>query len=82
MLRYNPGDVIIFRSPYLFHGVSEWTPGPMISQDSYTPGRVAWVHFTHSDVHEKLKDKPPGFFRKGGWLEVGMSAEDDDIHVF
>lgn len=83
-LAYNPGDVVIFRSPYLFHGIGKWTPGPMVPQDKCTPGRVSWVHLTHRDVHEKLKDKPKGFFRKGGWTGVGITAGYDDemVHVF
>jgi hypothetical protein len=81
---YNPGDVVIFRSPYLFHAISKWVPGPMMSPDKCTPGRVSWVHFTHADVHEKLKDKPKGFFRNGGWLGVGVTAQHDEdlVHVF
>lgn len=71
LTRYNPGDVVIFRSRYLFHAISHWTPGPMVQEDKCTPGRISWVHFTHADVHEKLVDKPIGFFRNGGWVDLG-----------
>lgn len=68
MFRYNPGDIVIFRSPYLFHGISQWEPGVMLPDHTCTPGRVSWVHFTHANVVEKLKDKEPGFFANGGSL--------------
>lgn len=43
----------------------------MLPEDACTPGRVSWVHFTHADVHNKLVDKPPGFFLSGGQFEGG-----------
>jgi hypothetical protein len=63
--------VVIFRSPYLFHGIGHWQPGPMLPYHTCTPGRVAWVHFTHKDVHMELENKPTGFFAAGGWTIVG-----------
>jgi hypothetical protein len=41
LTRYNPGDVVIFRSRYLFHAISHWTPGPMVQEDKCTPGRIS-----------------------------------------
>jgi hypothetical protein len=43
-ISYRPGDIVIFSSPYLFHGISHWEPGPMLSHHKCTPDRVAWVH--------------------------------------
>ena len=57
-----PGDIVIFRSPYLFHAIEKWKPGPMLPHHTCTPGRVTWVHFTHSDVHVKLVDKHALYF--------------------
>jgi len=68
VVRYKPGDVVIFRSPYLFHAISRWSPGPMVEKDKCTPGRVSWVHFTHASVHDQLEDKEDGYFRTGGQM--------------
>jgi hypothetical protein len=65
--RYNPGDIVIFRSPYLFHAISPWTPGPLLPEHTCTPGRVSWVYFSHADVVNVLADKKEGWFAEGGW---------------
>lgn len=65
--RYKPGDIVIFRSPYLYHGIGPWEPGPMLPGHTCTPGRVSWVHFTHEDVVEHMVGKEPGYFAKGTW---------------
>lgn len=64
--RYAPGDIVIFRSPYLYHGISPWIPSPMVPSNTCTPGRVSWVHFTHADVVEKLWNKPANYLVKNG----------------
>ena len=63
---YLPGDIVIFCSLYLFHAIGHWKPGPMLSHHTCTPGRLSWVHFTHSNIHRKLKDKPAGYFIQNG----------------
>ena len=68
---YQAGDIVIFRSPYLFHAIGPWTPGPMMPGDACMPGRVSWVHFTHALVHHKLVDKPAGFFLSRGKFDEG-----------
>lgn len=62
MDRYEPGDIVIFRSPRLFHGIGPWKPKPMLAEDTCTPGRVSWVHFTRREVMEQMGDKEPGYF--------------------
>ena len=74
--RYKPGDIVIFRSPYLFHAIGPWMPGRMGPNDTCTPGRVSWVHFTHADVHEKLQGKKEGYFLSGGFTGVGVTKAD------
>lgn len=61
---YRPRHVIIFRSACLYHEVNEWTPTVMARNDYFTPGRVAYVYFTHSDAVEMLEGKPPGWYEK------------------
>jgi len=38
----------------------------MLPHHTCTPSRVSWVHFTYSDVHEKLNDKPADYFLQNG----------------
>lgn len=56
--RCKPGDIVILRSPYLFHAISRWMPEPLVPGDKCTPGRVSWVHFTYASVHDQLERGP------------------------
>ncbi|KAK0464270.1 uncharacterized protein EV420DRAFT_1637834 [Desarmillaria tabescens] len=55
--RYNPGDIVIFRSPYLYHTIGPWEPLTMVSESKTMPERVSWVRFTHSDTVNYLKGR-------------------------
>lgn len=59
--RYAPGDILIFRSKALYHGVSHWRPLGIAKNREVTPGRVSHVYFSHSSVFDILKDKPSGW---------------------
>ena len=48
LFSYRPGQVIAFRSHFLYHAIKEWFPTKQ--QDDLTPGRVSWVFFTYKDV--------------------------------
>jgi hypothetical protein len=61
VFRYQPGDVLIFRSSALFHGVTEWWPEGDISSLGVTPGRVAHVFYTKQVTIERLHGKQEGW---------------------
>jgi hypothetical protein len=63
VFRYRPGDVIIFRSKALYHGVTTWVPTGDINQFGITPGRVAHVLYTKISAVEQAKDRLPGWAR-------------------
>jgi len=65
---YEPGDIIILRSPYIYHAVGKWEPGPYVAGQRCTPGRVSWVHFTHEEVAKKLAGK-----RKNWLIESSLA---------
>lgn len=46
VLFYRPGDVILFRSRALYHGVTMWVPKGDVSDLGITPGRTAHVLYT------------------------------------
>lgn len=71
---YKPRHVIIFRSSALYHEVTEWTPAIMKREDIFTPGRAAYVYFTHQNVVDLLKDKPIGWFEKTGCGEFSTGV--------
>ena len=72
--RYAPGHVVVFRSSALYHGVQFWTPRPMKSTTSLTPGRISWVFFTHVEMVEHFKDKG------ARWnLETGMGHHPETL---
>lgn len=50
---YRPGDVIAFRSRYLYHAVRQWYPAKQ--KNDLTPGRVSWVFFTHKIAIEQTE---------------------------
>lgn len=58
----------------LYHEVTHWDPTIMQRGDFFTPGRAAYVYFTHKNVVEELQDKPQGWYRAtgGGRFETGL----------
>jgi hypothetical protein len=66
LLSYRPGDIIVLRSPCIYHAVGEWFPGPHVAGQTCTPGRVSWVHFTHAEVADALNNKPSDYLTGGG----------------
>jgi hypothetical protein len=63
VFRYRPGDVILFRSKALYHGVTTWVPTGDINEFGVTPGRVAHVLYTKASAIEQAKDQLPGWAR-------------------
>lgn len=74
LISYGPGHVIIFRSSCLYHEVTHWKPTIKGIGDCFTPGRAAYVYFSHKDMVEQLKDKPEGWYRAtaGGKFDTGL----------
>jgi hypothetical protein len=70
MLRYRPGDVLIFLSGDLYHAVGDWKAISGVSTRGITPGRVGNVFFTPADSLHALKGKLPRWSKKtaGGFL--------------
>lgn len=64
---------MIFRSSALYHEVTHWEPKVKKKDDPFTPGRVAYVYFTHRSMVEQLSDKPAGWYRTtgGGRFDTG-----------
>ncbi|KZS86333.1 hypothetical protein SISNIDRAFT_492054 [Sistotremastrum niveocremeum HHB9708] len=52
---YLPGEVLMFRSGFLFHAVMPWLPAPQTSGDSLVPGRIAVVFFTPENLLNDLQ---------------------------
>lgn len=54
VFRYRPGDVLLFRSRSLYHGVTTWTPRGDINPLGVMPGRTSHVLYTKKPVMELL----------------------------
>lgn len=55
---------MVFRSAFLFHGVTTWRPVGGITPQGIFPGRRAHVFYTQLKALEQEKTRPPGHFRK------------------
>ncbi|PVF91921.1 hypothetical protein CPB86DRAFT_845750 [Serendipita vermifera] len=69
---YRPGDILMFRSCALYHGVTTWLPRGDISPLGITPGRTAHVLYTKDCTVEYTKGKYPGWAWK---TNVGKKAD-------
>ncbi|KAG1830810.1 hypothetical protein EV424DRAFT_1305306, partial [Suillus variegatus] len=69
-LKYGPGDVIIFLSGDLYHGIGEWKPLQGLDANNITPGRIGNVFFSPAASVEFLKGHEEGWFKStmGGQL--------------
>ena len=81
IIRYNPGDVIIFMAGALFHSVTPWTPTPMKEGSPYTLSHIGHAFFFPERSYNTLKDKRKGWSddTNGGLLELkrlGLTEED------
>lgn len=59
VFRYRPGDIIIFRSRALYHGVTTWLPNGDINKHGISPGRTAHVLYTKKSTNDFTKGRPP-----------------------
>jgi hypothetical protein len=61
---YCPGDVIIARTDVLYHGIQRWSPEEVVKHElPVTPGRVAWVYFTHAPSGKALESEKENIHR-------------------
>ncbi|KAI0337478.1 hypothetical protein BDW22DRAFT_1339734 [Trametopsis cervina] len=56
--RYGRGDIVVFRSRALVHGVFTWKPVGISNTNSVSAGRVSHVFFNHDTAFNILKNKP------------------------
>jgi hypothetical protein len=81
---YRPGDVVIFRSKALYHGVTTWVPKGDISERGVTPGRVSHVLYTKRNAVDKAADRFPGWARQtnlGREPDVWRDRVEEDFPV-
>jgi hypothetical protein len=69
ILRYDPGDVIIFMAGAIFHSVTPWTATPMKEGSPCTPGRIGHVFFFPARSY-RGKEKGWSSQTNGGLLEL------------
>lgn len=66
--RYNPGDIVISFTSWLYHKVADWEPLVGSAGDACTPGRVSQVDFWPAASSELLEPHrhQPGWFATSG----------------
>jgi hypothetical protein len=85
---YRPGDVLMFRSKALYHGVMTWIPKGDINPLGVMPGRTAHVLYTKESALNYTKKKRSGYAwrtnlgkepapKKRKWLQHEFTVEHD-----
>jgi hypothetical protein len=77
---HRPGDILIFRSKILYHGVTTWVPKGDVDKFGVTPGRTSHMLHTKSSIIPFFKGKGLGWAHRMG---IGEEADpmDDEPRV-
>jgi hypothetical protein len=82
-ISYEPGDVIMFLSGSLFHGIVDWKPKLSLKTDALTPGRIEYVYFSHTQGVEGFERQEPGFFKaisgQARWEKVPIHPKPGEV---
>jgi hypothetical protein len=79
---YRPGDVLMFRSKALYHGVTTWVPKGDINPLGVFPGRTAHVLYTKDSAMKWALKKGSGFVYKSGASKEPVVYERWKPHQF
>jgi hypothetical protein len=79
---YRPGDILIFRSRALYHGVTTWTPRGNIDDLGVIPGRTAHVLYTKSATVNFAKHRGSGWAHMTGVGKEPLRARAQNAEEF